>query len=89
MKSRIAGKEVTLSEPEEDHYYAANGQKLRESTDTYKYFDCISNGQLFRYNNFSVVTDYYYGEDAVNAIYFNQDPSQNYECKEDSKLSDI
>jgi len=89
MKSRIAGKEVTLSEPEEDHYYAANGQKLRESTDTYKYFDCISNGQLFRYKNFSLVTDYYYGEDAVKAIYSNQDPSKNYVFKEDSKLSDI
>jgi hypothetical protein len=57
MKSRIADKELKLSEPEEDHYFAANGQKIFESSDTYKYFDCISDGQLFRYNTFSLVTE--------------------------------
>ena len=53
------------------------------------YFDCISNGQLFRYNTFSVVTDYDYGEDLVKAIYFNEDSCLNYRISEDSNLSDI
>ena len=78
MKSSLADKKLTSSEPEDNNLLAANKEELRESSDTYKCFDCLSYGQLFRYNIFSLMTYYDYQEDTLKSIYLNEEPSVRY-----------